>query len=127
MSEDLTQVTCEPCRGGVPTLTDQQIAELMPQVVDWQVVEVDGVRRLRREFRFKNFRSALDFAVKVGELAEKEQHHPDLHVAWGKVVVEIWTHAIRGLHKNDFILAAKTDALQGADRNQESGAARSRL
>ncbi len=107
----LTQATCVPCRGGVPTLTDEEIAELLPEVPDWQAVEVDGVRRLRREFRFKDFRTALDFAVRVGELAEREQHHPDLHVAWGKTVVETWTHKIGGLHRNDFILAAKTDNL----------------
>ena len=107
----LTQATCVPCRGGVPTLTDAEIAELQPQVPHWQVAEVDGIQRLRREYRFKDFRQAMDFAVKVGELAEREQHHPDLHVAWGKVMVETWTHKIEGLHQNDFILAAKCDAL----------------
>jgi len=107
----LTQSTCIPCRGGVPTLTDSEIAALAPQVPEWRVVEVDGVRRLTREFPFPDFKSALDFAVEVGALAEREQHHPDLHVAWGKVVVETWTHKIRGLHQNDFILAAKTDEI----------------
>ena len=81
------------------------------QVPDWTVAEVEGVKRLRREFRFRNFRAALDFAVRVGELAEREQHHPDLHVAWGRVVVETWTHKIHGLHRNHFILAAKADAI----------------
>jgi 4a-hydroxytetrahydrobiopterin dehydratase len=107
----LSQANCVPCRGGVPTLTDAEIAELKPQVPDWGVEEVEGVQRLRREFSFKNFRDALDFAVRVGELAEREGHHPDLHVAWGRVVVETWTHKIRGLHQNDFILAAKTDQI----------------
>jgi 4a-hydroxytetrahydrobiopterin dehydratase len=105
----LTQATCVPCLGGVPTLTDAEIAELKPQVPEWQVVEVGGIRRIRREYRFKDFRQAMDFAVKVGELAEREQHHPDLHVAWGRVMVETWTHKIEGLHQNDFILAAKCD------------------
>jgi 4a-hydroxytetrahydrobiopterin dehydratase len=105
----LTQATCVPCRGGVPTLTDAEIAELKPQVPEWQVVEVGGIRRIRREYRFKDFRQAMDFAVMVGELAEREQHHPDLHVAWGRVMVETWTHKIEGLHQNDFILAAKCD------------------
>jgi len=73
---------------------------------------VDGVQRLRREFRFADFRQAMDFAVQVGELAEREQHHPDLQLSWGRVVVETWTHKIRGLHRNDFILAAKIDALR---------------
>jgi 4a-hydroxytetrahydrobiopterin dehydratase len=107
----LTQATCVPCRGGVPTLTDAEIAKLQPQVPQWQVAEVDGVPRIRREYRFKDFRQAMDFAVKVGELAEREQHHPDLHIAWGRVMVETWTHKIEGLHQNDFILAAKCDAL----------------
>jgi len=108
---ELAQATCEPCRGGVPTLTDAEIRDLQPQVPEWRVVEVDGVKRLRREFKFPDFRKALDFTVTVGELAEDEQHHPDIHLAWGKVVVEIWTHASRGLHRNDFIVAAKTDEL----------------
>jgi 4a-hydroxytetrahydrobiopterin dehydratase len=93
----------------VPTLTDVEIAELRPQVPAWEVAEVEGVKRLRREFKFKDFKNAMDFAVKVGELAESEQHHPDLHVAWGKVGIETWTHKIHGLHQNDFILAAKID------------------
>jgi 4a-hydroxytetrahydrobiopterin dehydratase len=107
----LTQSSCVPCRGGVPTLTAQEIAALAPQVPGWKVVEADGIPRLERTFTFPDFRQAMDFAVRVGELAEREQHHPDLHVAWGKVRVETWTHKIRGLHENDFILAAKTDQL----------------
>ncbi len=108
---DLMQATCVPCRGGVPTLKDAEISSLMPQVPEWHVAAVNGVKRLRREFKFKDFRQALDFAVRVGDLAEREQHHPDLHVGWGRVLVETWTHKIRGLHHNDFIVAAKTDAL----------------
>ena len=106
----LTQATCVPCKGGVPTLTDDEIAALRPEVPHWEVVEVDGVKRLRRAYAFKDFKAAMDFAVQIGEIAEREQHHPDLHVAWGKVVVEVWTHKIKGLHRNDFILAAKADA-----------------
>ena len=113
----LTQATCEPCRGGVPTLTDDEIAGLRPEVPEWEVVEVDGIKRLRRTFTFPDFKTALDYAVRVGELAEREQHHPDLHVAWGKVTVEVWTHKIRGLHRNDFILAAKVDALGVGSRS----------
>jgi len=107
----LTQSTCEPCRGGVPPLTYDQIRPLNAEVPDWTVREVNGVKRLERTFTFPDFKQAMAFAVRVGELAEAEQHHPDLHVAWGKVRVEVWTHKIRGLHKNDFILAAKTDRL----------------
>ena len=110
----LTRSSCVPCRGGVPTLTDSEIAALATEAPEWRVVDVGGIKRLTREFRFKDFRAAMDFAVRVGELAEREQHHPDLHVAWGKVVVETWTHKIGGLHRNDFILAAKTDEIFGA-------------
>jgi 4a-hydroxytetrahydrobiopterin dehydratase len=110
MSE-LTGAQCVPCRGGVPTLTDSEIAKLLPEVPEWRVVEVDGVKRIERAFEFPDFRSALAFANEVGELAEREGHHPDLHVGWGRVRVETWTHKIRGLHRNDFILAAKTDSL----------------
>jgi 4a-hydroxytetrahydrobiopterin dehydratase len=111
---ELTQSRCVACRGGEPPLGREEIARLKPEVPGWQVVEEDGIARLRREFKFKNFREALDFANQVGELAEREQHHPDLHVAWGKVVVETWTHKIKGLHRNDFILAAKTDEIYAA-------------
>ena len=107
----LTQESCVPCRGGVPTLTDAEIAEFKPQVPEWKVAEVGGIKRIQREYKFKDFQKAMDFAVKVGELAEREQHHPDLHIAWGRVVVETWTHKIEGLHQNDFILAAKCDEL----------------
>lgn len=110
MSE-LTHGTCVPCQGGVPTLTEAEIATLLPEVPQWTVETKDGIPRLVREYRFRNFREALDFTIAVGELAEREGHHPDLHLAWGKVVMETWTHKIRGLHRNDFILAAKADAL----------------
>jgi 4a-hydroxytetrahydrobiopterin dehydratase len=108
--EELRRSSCVACRGGEPPLDDAGIAALKRDVPEWQVVEKDGIKRLTRAFKFKDFRAALAFANRVGELAEREQHHPDLHVAWGKVVVETWTHKIRGLHRNDFILAAKTDA-----------------
>jgi 4a-hydroxytetrahydrobiopterin dehydratase len=110
----LSESACVPCRGGVPPLTDSEIAELMPEVPGWERGEVGGVPCLRREFRFPDFRAAMEFAVAVGELAEREQHHPDLHVSWGRVRVETWTHKIRGLHRNDFVLAAKINALAAA-------------
>ena len=105
----LTQATCVPCRGGVPTLTTVEIASLLPQVPGWSVAEVGGIQRIQREFTFKDFRTAMDFAIQVGEIAEREQHHPDIHLSWGKVMVETWTHKIQGLHENDFILAAKVN------------------
>jgi 4a-hydroxytetrahydrobiopterin dehydratase len=110
MSE-LKAGSCEPCRAGAPELTDDEVAALQPQVPEWKVVRREGVRRIERAFSFPDFVSAMAFAVRVGELAEAQGHHPDLHVSWGKVVVETWTHKIKGLHRNDFILAAKTDAL----------------
>ena len=110
MSE-LLQAFCVPCRGGVPTLTGAEIEALAPDVPEWRLVEREGIQRIEREYRFSNFRHALDFSVAVGELAEREQHHPDIHLSGGRVRVETWTHKIRGLHRNDFILAAKCDAL----------------
>jgi 4a-hydroxytetrahydrobiopterin dehydratase len=107
----LTQVSCVPCRGGEPPMDDAAIARVMPDVPAWRKAVRDGIARIEREYTFKDFRSALDFTVLVGELAEREQHHPDIHLAWGRVRVETWTHKIKGLHRNDFILAAKCDEL----------------
>ena len=110
MSE-LSKMKCTACRGGELTLTDDQIAELLPQVPDWQVVEREGVKRLERVFEFSNFAQALAFTNKVGDQAEEEGHHPALLTEWGKVTVSWWTHKIGGLHQNDFIMAARTDEL----------------
>jgi 4a-hydroxytetrahydrobiopterin dehydratase len=107
----LSQSSCVPCRGGIPPLTEAEIVPLHAQVPAWEVVTVSGVVRLRRAFKFPDFRAAMAFAVEAGMIAEREDHHPDLHVAWGRVVVETWTHKIGGLHANDFILAAKIDAI----------------
>ena len=107
----LTKEKCIPCHGGVPSATDAEIVQWKPQIPDWQLVERDGIRRLERVFRFPNFAEALAFTNRVGALAEAEGHHPALLTEWGRVTVTWWTHAIRGLHRNDFIMAAKTDAL----------------
>jgi 4a-hydroxytetrahydrobiopterin dehydratase len=96
------------CRGGEPPLTEQQIAEFKPEVPDWELVEREGVKRLERTFKFKDFAQALAFTNRVGELAEQQDHHPVIVTEWGKVKVTWWTHKIRGLHQNDFIMAAKT-------------------
>ncbi len=109
--DQLTQLKCTACRGGEPTLTDTEIAELHPQVPAWRVVEHDGIKRLERIFTFDNFVHALAFTNKVGEVAEEEGHHPAILTEWGKTTVTWWTHKIRGLHRNDFIMAAKTDQL----------------
>jgi len=111
---ELDKMKCVPCQGGVPTLTDSEIAQLHPQVSRWSVVERhndDGIRRLERSFDFEDFAEALAFTNKIGEIAEKEGHHPDILTEWGKVTVMWWTHKIKGLHQNDFIMAARTDGL----------------
>jgi 4a-hydroxytetrahydrobiopterin dehydratase len=99
------------CRGNEPKLTDAEIEELRPQLPDWQVQEVAGEKRLTRAFTFKNFAQALAFTDKIGAIAEQEDHHPLLITEWGKVTVNWWTHKVKGLHKNDFIMAARTDEL----------------
>jgi 4a-hydroxytetrahydrobiopterin dehydratase len=107
---DLTNRRCQPCEGGVPALTDEQVGNLRQAVPQWRLTD-DG-QRLRREWRVKDFLTALDFFGRVGQLAEAEDHHPDLHlVGYRNVAIEIWTHALGGLSENDFILAAKIDRL----------------
>lgn len=107
----LREMKCVVCRGGEPTLTDSEIYMLQPQIPEWQVREVDGVKRLERVFKFKNFAQALLFTDKVGALAEEEDHHPLIITEYGRVTVNWWTHKIGGLHRNDFIMAARTDEL----------------
>ena len=102
---------CVACRAGEPTVTEEEISILHPQIPEWQVKGVDGVKRLERVFKFKNFVQALEFTNKVGAIAEEENHHPLLITEYGRVTVDWWTHKIGGLHKNDFIMAAKTDEL----------------
>jgi 4a-hydroxytetrahydrobiopterin dehydratase len=107
----LSESQCVPCRGGEPPLTEGEIQALRPQIPEWQIKEVNGVRRLERVFKFKNFAQALEFTNQVGAIAEQEDHHPMVITEWGKVTVAWWTHKIKGLHRNDFIMAAKTDRL----------------
>ena len=102
---------CVACRRDSPRVTEAEIAELRPEISDWQLVERDGIARLERVFRFPSFADALAFTNRVGALAEAEGHHPALLTEWGRVTVTWWTHKIRGLHRNDFIMAAKTDVL----------------
>ena len=108
---DLHQIKCVACRPGAPTVTDEEIQRLHPQIPEWQIKEVDGVRRLERVFKFKDFVQALDFTNKVGAIAEEADHHPLIITEYGRVTVNWWTHTIKGLHMNDFIMAAKTDKL----------------
>ena len=107
--ENLTAQKCEACRVGAPSVTDDEIAELNPQVPAWTIVTNGGIPQLVRAFEFADFAGALAFANRVGALAEAEGHHPAILVEWGSVTVSWWTHKIGGLHRNDFIMAAKTD------------------
>ena len=102
---------CVACRRDSPRVTAAEVATLTPEVPDWQLLERDGIARLERVFQFPSFADALTFTNRVGALAEEEGHHPALLTEWGRVTVSWWTHKIRGLHRNDFIMAAKTDAL----------------
>ncbi len=106
MSQSLTSRSCVPCRGGTPPLTAKQIAPLLAQIDGW-CVEDD--KKLVKWQRFRDFAEALDFVNRAGQIAETEGHHPDLHLSWGRVGVEIWTHKIGGLTESDFVLAAKLD------------------
>ena len=99
---------CVPCHGGEPPLTDSEVEERMPLVPAWSL---EGAR-IHRRFQAPNFRKALAWANRVGMLAEEEQHHPDIHITeWNKVEMVLWTHATKGLHDNDFVMARKIDAL----------------
>lgn len=109
---DLTGKSCEPCRVGAPLATAEEIESWMTQLPAWEILEIDGVQRLTRTYEFADFAAALAFTNKVGAIAEQEGHHPEILTGWGKVTVTWWTHKIRGLHANDFIMAAKTDALK---------------
>jgi 4a-hydroxytetrahydrobiopterin dehydratase len=107
----LAERHCEACRADAPRVTAEEMARYQKDVPEWHVIAPDGINRLERTFTFKNFAGALDFTNKVGAIAEAEGHHPDILTSWGKVTVTWWTHKIRGLHRNDFIMAAKTDHL----------------
>ncbi len=107
----LTSKTCVACRVGEPLATQEEINEFIQQIPNWEIVEVDEVKRLKRIFTFNDFVDAVSFTQKVATLAEDENHHPAILTEWGKVTVFWWTHKINGLHVNDFIMAAKTDKL----------------
>jgi 4a-hydroxytetrahydrobiopterin dehydratase len=113
----LAERECVPCRGGVPPLTGEQIAPLMAELGSaWRVVERSDakhgtVKVLTRAYTFANFAEAMHAAQRIGEMAEVQRHHPDLHVSWGRLGVDVWTHKIGGLTESDFVFAAKCDAL----------------
>jgi 4a-hydroxytetrahydrobiopterin dehydratase len=119
---ELTGERCVACQKGAPQATAEETARWLPQLDGWEVIEVDGVKRLQMVFKTQGFMGALDLANKVGALAEAEGHHPSLLVEWGKLTVTWWTHKIKGLHRNDFIMAAKSNEAAGSTRSSGLGA-----
>jgi 4a-hydroxytetrahydrobiopterin dehydratase len=108
MMSNLAQKECVPCKGGVPPLKGVELTRLLAELGgEWNIV---AEHHLEKEYRFKNFREALNFTIKIGELAEAQGHHPDIYLAWGKVKLTVWTHKIDGLTESDFVFAAKADA-----------------
>ena len=106
---ELSQQSCEACRADAPIISDEDLRALMPKIPDWSVIVVNEIMQLSREYKFRNFEQAMAFSNRVGDIAEAENHHPAILTAWGKVTVTWWSHKIRGLHKNDLIMAARTD------------------
>ncbi len=107
----LSESQCEACRADAPKVSDEELAQLIKLIPDWTPIVVDDVMQLERVYKFKNFKLALEFTNKLGAIAEDEGHHPGILTEWGKVTVTWWSHSIKGLHRNDFIMAAKTDEL----------------
>ena len=107
----LAQEKCVACRRDAPHVTDEEVVELYSQIPGWDLIIEEGIRKLECTFPFPDFAQALAFTKTVGNIAEAEGHHPRLTTEWGKVNVTWWTHKIRGLHRNDFVMAAKTDEL----------------
>ncbi len=109
---DLTKRKCVPCGGGVSPLSRNQISELQKQISpEWKLSEDKNIPKIRKTFKFRDFKEAMVFVNKVANLAESEGHHPNIFVYYNKVELELYTHAIKGLHENDFVLAAKIDSL----------------
>lgn len=111
MTEDLTRQQCVACTADAEPVKEYEIPELKTQIPQWDVLSENGEQHLQRTYPFPDFKSALDFTRRIGDLAESEGHHPALLTEYGKATVTWWTHAISGLHKNDFIMAAKTDEI----------------
>lgn len=109
MSERLADKECVPCKGGIPPIKGRELEDLQKAVPQWNVV---NEHHLQRQFKFSDFKQALAFVNRVGELAEAQGHHPDILLAWGKAEITLWTHKIDGLTESDFIMAAKIDRLQ---------------
>lgn len=110
--EELAGKHCVPCEGGVPPLDSEEVEELLTEVEGWQLLDQDPPK-IKKELKLKDFEEAMEFVNQVSELAEKEGHHPDIEISYNVVTLQLYTHAINGLHQNDFILAAKIDDLRG--------------
>ena len=107
---DLASNTCEACRIDAPRVSEDEASLLIKEIEGWDVID-EGVKKLKKEFSFSNYSDSIDFSNKVADMAEQEDHHPQIILEWGKVTVIWWSHKIKGLHKNDFICAAKTNNL----------------
>ncbi|MDB5079727.1 MAG: pterin-4-alpha-carbinolamine dehydratase [Chloroflexi bacterium] len=107
--QDLTQEKCVACNREAPKVTQAELDKLLPQIPDWKLIERDNIQRLERVFSFPDFITALEFTIRIGALAEEEGHHPALLTEWGRVTLTWWTHKIKGLHRNDLIMAARSD------------------
>ena len=111
LPNDLVTSSCEACRADAPVLEDNEIQELLSQIPSWRVFEEDDIKKIICSFVFLNYDDSRNFLNQVADLAEEEDHHPEIKLEWGKVTVSWWSHKIKGLHKNDFICAFKTDSL----------------
>lgn len=107
--ENLGALKCEVCKVGVLPVTEAQIGEFKLKIPEWNIIEENNIKKLVREFRFNNFKETLVLVNEIGKLAEEQEHHPKMFVEYNRLTVWWWTHKIKGLHRNDFIMAAKTD------------------
>ena len=111
MSKKLNQSSCEACKQDAIILSEKEILELAPQIPSWKILEEENIKKLICSFAFLNYRESVEFTNNVANLADEQDHHPEIILEWGKVTVLWWSHKIQGLHKNDFICAAKTDEI----------------
>jgi 4a-hydroxytetrahydrobiopterin dehydratase len=112
---ELAQLHCSPIKADTPRLNEGEVSQLIAKLPGWRIYEKEGEPRLEKAFQFKNFIQAVAFTDQVAQAADQEDHHPAILTEWGKVTVTWWTHRIKGLHQNDFIMAAKTEQLYGVD------------
>jgi len=113
VTSELIQQSCEACRADAPKVTDEELSEFIKQIPEWQPITEDNILKLRRAFKFDDYLKAARFTSEIASMSEEEGHHPAILLEWGSVEVTWWSHKIGGLHKNDFISAAKTDNLRG--------------